>query len=131
MDLSQRMGFCPISTLFFENFVSVSAPLIKGWADVVFDLISFDLISAGVLFEHVFSLLISLAEKQIFAATIRNDLNTNVSWFMITVIQRNYLSSKTDLCHRSTCNCNDMQTLRLDFPCFFSIHPRVFSTLPW
>ena len=54
----------------------------------------FDLISTGVLFEHVFSLWISLAEKQIFVATIRNDLNTNVSCFMITVIQRNYLSSK-------------------------------------
>ena len=32
----------------------------------------FDLFSAGVLFKHVFSLSISLTEKQIFAATIRN-----------------------------------------------------------
>ena len=58
MELSHRMVFCPVTTLFFfESFVSVYEPLIKSWFDVPTTEMSIFIlfVSDGVLFEHVFS----------------------------------------------------------------------------
>ena len=72
----------------FENFVPVQEPLIEM---ILMNQqtkcpYSYCSLSTGVSSECVFSLWISLTEKLIFAVTIRNNLNTNVSCFTVTAI---------------------------------------------
>ena len=113
MDLPQRMEFCTVSTFFCWKFCfslrTSCKELIWCTNNPTTMAIFILFISVRVSFVHVFSLWVSLPEKKIFAASIRNDLIINVSGFMITAISRNCLSSKI-LCHWSACKCNDMQT---------------------
>ena len=55
----------PVTALFFRNFVSVYEPLVKSWFDVsttqMTILIVF--VSAGVLFERIYSLWVSLMQS--------------------------------------------------------------------
>ena len=55
-------GILPATTLFFENFVSVSEPHKKSWFDVPTTQMAIFILfeSVGVLFENAFSLWVSL-----------------------------------------------------------------------
>ena len=62
MDPSQRTEFCQQLLYFFENFVSVSEPLIQSWFVVPTTQMPIFLlfVSAGVLFDGAFSLWVYL-----------------------------------------------------------------------
>ena len=89
MDLSQRMEFCPVTTLccFFLKILFHFKILLRVYLMYQQPKWPYSYCSLAREFHlSVFFPVSILTGKQIFAATIRNDLNTNVSCFMITAI---------------------------------------------
>ena len=100
MDLSQRTEFCQQLLYFFENFVSVSEPLIQSWFVVPTTQMPIFLlfVSAGVLFDGAFSLWVSLNVQ-----TLKKQLERTVTDFhkmltRTTMLVQKFWENKQILC---------------------------------